>query len=174
MKTYARIDGGNVAELFTTDGDISEMFHPSIQWVDVTNAAPAPAVGWGYSSGVFSTPASPTIADMWARIKAERDRRKAGGYKVGTKWYHSDPDSRIQQIGLVMMAANIPAGLRWKTMDGTFVDMTPALAQQVFAAAAASDQAIFTVAETHRAEMEASADPSSYDFSTGWPAVYEG
>lgn len=113
---------------------------------------------------------------MWEVIKAVRDQRKAGGVKVkvGTvnKWFHSDDASRIQQMGLVMMGANIPADLQWKTIDGSFVTMTQAVAQSVFAAAAASDQAIFAVAEGHRVAMEASADPASYDYSTGWPKVY--
>ena len=115
-------------------------------------------------------------SDQWNAIKAERDRRKAGGVKVkvGTtnKWFHSDDASRIQQMGLVMMGASIPAGLQWKTMDGTFVAMDQTVAGNVFAAAAASDQAIFAVAETHKAAMEASVDPSTYDFSTGWPKIY--
>lgn len=113
------------------------------------------------------------LAAMWEAIKSERDRRtQKGGYKVGTAWFHSDVFSRSQQIGLVMLGANIPASLQWKTMDGTFVTMTQTLAGQVFAAAAASDQAIFSAAEAHRAEMEASATPETYDFSTGWPKVY--
>lgn len=123
-----------------------------------------------------TTEPTPTLdqlkAETWQRIKAERDRRKAGGVKVGAKWFHSDDASRIQQMGLVMMGASIPAGLQWKTMDGSFITMTQALAGTVFAAAAASDQAIFAVAETHRVAMEASADPASYDYSGGWPKVY--
>lgn len=115
-------------------------------------------------------------AHQWNAIKAERDRRKVGGVKVkvGTtnKWFHSDDASRIQQMGLVMMGTNMPADLQWKTLDGSFVAMTPTVAGNVFAAAAASDQAIFAVAETHKVAMEASADPSTYDFSTGWPKIY--
>lgn len=107
-----------------------------------------------------------------AGIKAERDRRKAGGVKVGAKWFHSDDGSRIQQMGLVMMGASIPTGLQWKTMDGSFITMTQALAGNVFAATAASDQAVFAAAETHRVAMEASADPASYDYSGGWPKIY--
>lgn len=106
-------------------------------------------------------------------IKTERDRRtENGGYKVGTKWFHSDQPSRSQQLGLVLLGANIPANLQWKTMDGSFVTMTQQLAGQVLAAAAASDQAIFATAEAHRQAMEASADPAAYDFSTGWPKVF--
>jgi hypothetical protein len=112
-------------------------------------------------------------ASMWEAIKAERDRRTdQGGYKVGTKWFHSDQRSRSQQLGLVLLGANIPAGLQWKTMDGSFVAMTQTLAGQILAAGAASDQAIFAVAETHKAAMEASADPASYDFSAGWPKSF--
>lgn len=92
--------------------------------------------------------------------------------EVGTKWFHSDQKSRSQQLGLVLLGASIPAGLQWKTMDGTFVTMTQTLAQQVLAAAAASDQAIFAAAEAHRQAMESSADPAAYDFSTGWPKVF--
>jgi hypothetical protein len=111
--------------------------------------------------------------DMWDAIKAERDRRKNdGGYKVGANWYHSDTSSRIQQLGLVMMGANLPANLYWKTMSSSFVLMTPTLAGQIFQTAAASDMAIFTVAEQKKAAMLASADPASYDYLTGWPLIY--
>ena len=111
-------------------------------------------------------------ASMWAHIKTERDRRKAGGVKVGDKWFHSDEASRIQQLALVMMGASLPADLQWKTMDGSFIAMTPALAQQVFTGQAASDQHIFAVAEQHRAALTASADPATYDYSTGWPKIF--
>lgn len=114
-----------------------------------------------------------TSSDVWLHIKAERDHRtENGGYKVGTKWFHSDQKSRSQQLGLVLLGGNIPANLQWKTMDGSFVTMTPGLASQVLAAAAASDQAIFAAAEAHRQAMEACADPAAYDFSTGWPKVF--
>lgn len=125
-----------------------------------------------------ATPKERDITDglVWEQIKAERDRRKAGGVKVKVggvdKWFHSDDASRIQQMGLVMMGANIPANLQWKTLDGSFVTMTQAVAQSVFTAAAASDQAIFGVAEAHRVALQASADPAVYDYSTGWPAIF--
>ena len=110
--------------------------------------------------------------DAWLLIKAERDRRKAAGIKIGNYWFHTDDTSRIQQIGLVMLGANIPPGLMWKTMTGDFVEMTQALATQIFQGIAIKDTQIFGVAEQHRKNMEASADPASYDFSQGWPLVY--
>jgi hypothetical protein len=109
----------------------------------------------------------------WEAIKVARDvRTTGGGYKVGEHWFHSDTFSRTQQMGLVMLGASLPAGVEWKTMNGTKVVMTPALAQQIFAAAAASDIAIFAAAESHRAAMLASADPATYDYSGGWPPVF--
>lgn len=102
------------------------------------------------------------------QIKDERDRRKFEGVYVGANRFHSDADSRTQQIGLVLMGANLPA-VQWKTMGGAFVTMTPTLAQQIFGATAARDIAIFANAEAHIAAATAAADPLLYDFSTGWP-----
>jgi hypothetical protein len=107
----------------------------------------------------------------WDDIKAERDRCKSGGVKVGDKWFHSDDASRIQQIGLKMFGASVPP-VPWKTMDGSFVPMTQELAELIFQGVAASDQVIFAKAEEHRAAMLASADPATYDFSTGWPLTF--
>ena len=116
-------------------------------------------------------------AAAWDRIKTERDRRKYLGVKVGQHWFHSDDPSRIQQLALAVMGAAIPAGLQWKTLTLTpppvFVEMTPALAQSIFQATAASDAAIFAASEAHRVAMEASDSPESYDCSGGWPASIE-
>lgn len=112
-------------------------------------------------------------ASIWERIKTIRDNKtQNGGFPAAGKWFHSDTFSRTQQIGLVMMGAGIPAGLQWKTMDGTFVTMTPTLAGQIFAAAAAQDAATFAHAEALRAQVEAAADPATVDITAGWPATY--
>jgi len=114
------------------------------------------------------------IATVTDEIKADRDRRKSLGCTVGPHRFHSDDASRIQQLGLVMMGANLPAGVQWKTMSGTFVTMTPTLAAQIFQATAARDMAVFAVAEQHKAGVWAAADPSAYNWQTGWPASYQG
>lgn len=119
------------------------------------------------------TPYSATREEMWQQIKAERERRKSGGVLVEGKWFHTDPDSRIQHIGLTIMGAGIPAGLMWKTMDGTFIAMTQTLAGQIFQAVALADQHNFANAETHRMITEALLDLNNYDFSSGWMPVYE-
>lgn len=115
-----------------------------------------------------------TIDNVWAAIKAERDNRtQNGGSRVGNNWFHSDQASRTQQIALVILGAGIPAGLMWKTMSGSFVIMTPTLAQQIFGAAVGLDQSVFMAAEIHRGRMSASSTPWSYDFSRGWPLTYD-
>lgn len=111
---------------------------------------------------------------IWNAIKTERDARQQNGIKVGANWFHSDLSSRIQQLALVIFAVNLPPGIMWKTLDGAFVPMTPTLAVQIFQTSATSDVAIFTVAEGHKAQMMASANPLLYDYSTGWPPTYTG
>lgn len=195
MKKYAHIINNRVAEVIETEGDIAKMFHPDMVWIEVTGLAgiangwqkigadfvpPAPSKDhtWGGAEWVITPEkiASQVAVEknlVWNRVKAERDRRiQFGGYKVGTKWYHSDTFSRTQQMGLVMLGANIPANTPWKTMDGSFVVMTQTLANQIFGTAAASDIAIFSAAEAHRVAMEASPDPAAYNFAGGWPVAY--
>lgn len=104
-------------------------------------------------------------AARWEKVKAKRDDLITnGGVQVSGKWFHSDTHSKVQQLGLVLAGANLPAGIQWKTMDGSFVEMTPTLAQQIYAAQMAQEQAIFAVAETKR--LDAS------DINAGWPATY--
>lgn len=119
----------------------------------------------------------PTLAEIkaakWEAIKAERGRRTlTGGYQAGGKWFHSDLISRGQQTGLNVLNGSVPPGIMWKTMDGSFIEMTWALAQQILMAASQSDWAIHQAAEAHKVAMEASADPANYDFSGGWPPMY--
>ena len=132
---------------------------------------------------VYALPAKEATANRaaaraakWEAIMAERDRRKVLGVKVGDHWYHSDADSRIQQISLFVMGASVPP-IPWKTLTTTpppvFVTMTQSIAAGIFQNTAASDAAIFAAAETHRIAMEASPTPETYDFTGGWPVNIE-
>ena len=104
-------------------------------------------------------------AIRWERLKHIRDElTEHGGCLVQGKWFHTDVRSKQQQIALVMMGASIPAGLQWKTMDGSFIAMTQALAAELFSAQASREQAIFAAAEAKRLD-----DSPLYD---GWPARY--
>lgn len=110
--------------------------------------------------------------EVWKEIQEMRDTRSRSGVKVNGYWYHNDDTSRIQQIALVMFGQNMPTGIMWKTMQGTFSTMTPQLAGQLFQAIAQSDQLNYAKAEAHRQNMILSDDPLSYDYSTGWPMIY--
>jgi hypothetical protein len=110
---------------------------------------------------------------LWEKVKAERDRRKANGTLVAGKWFHSDADSRIQQLGLFMMGAAVPS-VPWKTMDGTFITMSQALAAAIFQATAANDMALFSHAESLRLQINNAPAPQSIDIKSGWPATFEG
>ncbi|HWT68072.1 MAG TPA: tail fiber assembly protein [Pseudomonas sp.] len=46
MMDYVRVDNGVVVELFNTDLDISELFHPDLLWIDVSGIEPKPQEGW--------------------------------------------------------------------------------------------------------------------------------
>lgn len=144
---------------------------------DPDNADYAAVLAWLAAGNALLPAAPPTRDEVWARIKAERDRRKYLGVKVGEHWFHSDDASRIQQVSLVLMGQAMPVGIQWKTLTATpppvFVTMTPALALAIFNETAASDVAIFAAAEAHRVAMEAAADPGAYDFSAGWPHSIE-
>jgi len=115
-------------------------------------------------------------SDMWALIQAERDRRKAGGISIDSNWFHTDDTSRIQYIGLVLMGANMPTGIMWKTMSGNFIAMTPTLVSQIFQGIGSKDVAIFTVAEQLKAQMNASSTPETFNYLTPtspvWPTVF--
>ncbi|VVP78055.1 hypothetical protein [Pseudomonas fluorescens] len=60
MKTYARIFNSTVVELFSTDGNMAEMFHPDLLWIDITEITPAPQIDWtahfGTLGWVFASP----------------------------------------------------------------------------------------------------------------------
>lgn len=134
----------------------------------------------------------PSIAEQtaiaWEAIKAKREQIKAGGVKVGTKWFHSDIESRVQHLGLKDKARDLLAAggamtdrlqvggadIQWKTQNGTLIYMTAQMAFDIVAAVGVLDALAHQNAEVHKAAMEASTEPAAYDFSGGWPAVYVG
>ena len=100
-----------------------------------------------------------------SKLKAIRDNLiSTGGVKVGDKWFHSDTHSKVQQLALVMAGANLPVGIQWKTMDGSFITMTPELAVAIYQAQMTQEQAIFHTCETKKLD----ATP----INEGWPEIY--
>lgn len=63
MKTYARIENDAVVELLTTDGEITEMFHPDLVWVDVSDISSI-SEGWKKSGSTFYPSAEPAPPNL--------------------------------------------------------------------------------------------------------------
>lgn len=170
---YAIIENNAIINVAEANAPLAE------NWLLLPEGA---AIGWTRSApgGSFAAPAPEPLqqrqAAAWERIKHERDRRKSLGVKVGAHWFHSDADSRIQQLSLFVMGAAVPP-VQWKTLTTSpppvFVTMTPAIAAGIFQGTAASDAAIFAAAEAHRLAMQDSSAPEQYDASTGWPVSIE-
>lgn len=121
-------------------------------------------------------PATPTREEMqaekWGRIMHLRDAKVAGGVQVAGKWFHTDTDSLLRYLALFAAGQNVPPGIRWKTMDGSFVDVTPDLVRAVYTAAIVANNALFQHAEALRAAMLKEQDPTGFDVTAGWPRVY--
>jgi hypothetical protein len=178
-----------VTKVWTSTEDGSELTPPEQWMIDPLFADEefARAIGqrfWTFNDNTINTPTpeehaliikTEQQAEKWREIQAERDMRKSGGVAVGPYWFHSDDTSRIQFIGLVLYGANMPNNIMWKTMAGSFIQMTPTLALQVFGSIAAKDTAIFSVAEQHKALMLLSENPVDYNFKNGspsWPLMF--
>ena len=100
-----------------------------------------------------------------SKLKQIRDElTENGGCLVQGKWFHTDVKSKQQQMGLAMAGNAIPATLMWKTMDGTFALMTPALAAELFAAQMTREATIFGICEAKQHD--------DTPVNDGWPERY--
>lgn len=109
-------------------------------------------------------------------VKTHRDTLIfTGGCAAAGKWFHSDTHSKMQQMALYNLGANIPAGLQWKTMDGSFIEMTPLVAGDLFIGQIMQEQLIFATGEAKQTEINALDTIEAleaYDVLVGWPLVY--
>ena len=112
--------------------------------------------------------------EMWERIKAKRyDNLRHGVFvKSVGKWFYTNDESRTQYI-LLRTMKELPAGLRWKTMENDFVLMTRELLDEMTTQMVLDEQADFANAERHKAAMLKAENPLEYDYSDGWTANYE-
>lgn len=142
--------------------------------------------GWQLSESILNT----YRELQWTKVKEERTRRKWGGIRINVSgtyyWIHSDEESRLQHLGLVITAVmsmlgmtQFPTGTPWKTMeenpDGTPKElalMTAMVAFQIFSADTMADITNFGVGRQHKTNIWASNDPANYDYSTGWLPIF--
>lgn len=135
------------------------------------------------------------VAPAWltesivAQIKAECERRQFDlgvPYTVpgiGPVRFQSDRDSRgrysIMQgfVPLMLsqgatMSTPIPSTggqVTWNTLDGTQVPLTIGILLGMLQAAMTRESALDATYRAHKAAVEASDEPWTYDYSTGWP-----
>lgn len=113
--------------------------------------------------------------EAWELIKLHRTSIEEGGVYVATadKWFHTDPEAQRKycMIGLASLS-KIYQPVDWKTMDGSYVKMTPQLFQDLLASLLIISPQIHKIAEQHRIALWKSETPLEYDFTTGWPATY--
>jgi hypothetical protein len=135
------------------------------------------------ADGLVESVAKPldgVIKTISAQINAKRDdMRFNGGVKVGANWFRSDAIATAEYNSLVLLSAGqadtvvLRAG--WRTMDGTKVDMTPALVKQILMAGFAKVAAIDDASEGHKEALGAAVDVeeiAAYDWQAGWPEVF--
>ncbi|HBC0022689.1 MULTISPECIES: DUF4376 domain-containing protein [Enterobacter cloacae complex] len=106
-------------------------------------------------------------------IKSQRDLITADYIIIDGNHFHSDANSRIQQLCLTKMgqAKQIPTGLMWQTKNNGLIELTNDIAAQFEAATMNHDMRLFANAQSHIAAVEALDDIQEvidYDYSTGW------
>jgi len=113
--------------------------------------------------------------EVWEKIKQKRSESiETGVYHARLqKWFHTDSEAQ-RNYALIghAISSTLYQPKRWKTMDGTFIEMTREVFQDVLALALKKADDDYRNAEIHKAKVMASTDPLAYDYSTGWSAGY--
>ncbi|EFK3044347.1 DUF4376 domain-containing protein [Escherichia coli] len=106
-------------------------------------------------------------------IKAYRDAVTADHIIINDHHFHSDANSRIQQLSLTKMgmAKQIPTGLMWQTKNHGLIELTNEIAARFETETMAHDMRLFAAAQQHIAAIEALTEVQAvmdYDYSSGW------
>ena len=115
--------------------------------------------------------------EMWERIKAKRyDNLRHGVYiKSVGKWFQTDDATRLQYLALALesVTGGFKKPINWKTMDNSFLMLTPELLREIMQAMHDDEEADFINAEKHKAAMLKAKHPLEYDYSDGWTANFD-
>lgn len=113
--------------------------------------------------------------EKWEKIKEIRTFKMDDGVFLQSigKWFHTDLHSKQQIQSLV--TANV-IGLykttAWKTLDNTYVQLTPMLLLQVFGAMLENESRLFDIGKLHYESLYTSSDPVNYDPASQWPTTF--
>lgn len=165
MSHYVRLNAENVVvELFETDGDISQMFHPSIVWVAVGADVKVGDVRGG--DGAFSTPA-PAAPDLVGYAAAVRYAKEIGGITVGGAPVDTSRESQSMIANAVaFLDASGGTSVAYKTPAG-FVTLTAEQVRAIALAVGGHVQACFAKEAEIAAGLAASPPTISTEAAIG-------
>ena len=114
-------------------------------------------------------------AEKWEQIKEVRTFKMGDGVLLQSvgKWFHTDLYSK-QQIQALVVAnlIGIYKTTAWKTLDNTYVQLTPMLLLQVFGAMLENESRLFDIGKLHYESLYTSSDPVNYDPASQWPTTF--
>lgn len=128
---------------------------------------------WVYDAASFAIVLDNAKSRVKQAIKVQRDTVTADYIVIDGNHFHSDANSRIQQMSLTRMgqAKQIPAGLMWQTKNNGLTELTNEIAAQFETVTMDHDMRLFANAQRHIAAVEALGDIQEvldYDYSSGW------
>ncbi|ECE6745464.1 DUF4376 domain-containing protein [Salmonella enterica subsp. salamae] len=128
---------------------------------------------WVYAEQLFTAALDHAKAQVVQAIKKQRDEITADYIIIDGNHFHSDANSRIQQLSLTRMgqAKQVPAGLMWQTKNNGLIELTNDIAAQFESVTMDHDMRLFANAQHHIAAVEALEDIQAvidYDYSSGW------
>ena len=113
--------------------------------------------------------------EKWDQIKAVRTFKMNDGVLIQSigKWFHTDLYSK-QQIQALVVAniIGIYKTTAWKTLDNTYVQLTPMLLLQVFGAMLENESRLFDIGKLHYESLYTSSDPANYGPTSQWPTTF--
>ena len=114
-------------------------------------------------------------AEKWEQIKEVRTFKMSDGVFIQSigKWFHTDLYSKQQIQALVVTnLIGIYKTTAWKTLDNTYVQLTPMLLLQVFGAMLENESRLFDIGKLHYESLYTSSDPVNYDPASQWPTTF--
>ena len=148
----------------------------------LADPAPCPSSTWDGEQWRISPECAAKLKaeqqeEVWERIKAKRyDNLRHGVYaKSVGKWFQTDDATRLQYLALALesVTGGFKKPINWKTMDNSFLMLTPELLREIMQAMHDDEQADFINAEKHKAAMLKAEHPLEYDYSAGWTANFD-
>lgn len=172
---YNTGDGLFVKEEVGSEGLVITDIHPDNDFT----LAPPPDYGhvwrWIEDKWVADEPEPIPIEqlqnEVWDGIKRKRLEVIQSGVYVESvdKVFHTDDISAIQYSTIAgMIALGNYEPVQWKVMDNTWVLLTESLFKELQTAMSLKTNAIYAVAEYHKASMLLADNPLEYDYTTGW------